>query len=90
VQYEIFKKFSEKDGAFSADEKARALVATGEYLAYMYCTESEANAILRAIGKRAGVSGLTYDTVSRAIESDDHGYATDAQTAALKRMVTIR
>jgi hypothetical protein len=90
VQYEIFRKFGSKDGSFSADDKARALLATGTYLSYMYCTEAEANAIMKAIGTRAGVSNLSFRKVYEAIETDDHGYVTDGQADALKRAVTIR
>jgi hypothetical protein len=90
VQYEIFKKFAEKDGTFSADDKTRALLATGTYLSYMYCSSTESDAIMRAVGERAGVSNLTFRKVYDAIETDGHGYVTDGQANALKRSLNIR
>ncbi len=90
VQYEIFRHFAEKDGRFTPKEKARALIATGEYLSYMYCTNAEAEAIMRAVGERAGVRNLRFSTVFQAIEADDHGYITDGQVRALMERVQIR
>jgi hypothetical protein len=91
VQYEMFRHFSEKraGGTFTPEDKARALVATGEYLAYMYCSLDEADAILGAVGQRAGVRGLNYAAVEKAIDAGE-GYAGDEQTAALAKRLGLR
>lgn len=83
VQYEILRQYGSKDGTFSKEDNARALVMAGEYLAYMYVSRREANAIVRSIGKRAGADNLTFDMLRAAIDVDDHGYTTDKQVAAL-------
>jgi hypothetical protein len=92
VQFEIFKQLSQKatGGTFTADDKARALLATGEYLSYMYCTETEADGIMKAIGERVGIRGLDYAKARAAIDADDHGYVTDEQVRALVRRLGIR
>ena len=87
----MFRQTSEKanGGTFTAQDKARALVATGEYLSYMYCSLEEANSILKAVGQRAGVKGLTYHAVETAINAGE-GYAGNQQTAALAQQLGIR
>ncbi|MFC1706689.1 hypothetical protein ACFL59_07695 [Planctomycetota bacterium] len=89
VQFELTRHFAEKDGSFSKEEKARAILMTGEYLSYMYASNRESNAITRAIGKRAGIDNLRFNTVYEAIEADDSGYATDGQVDALLDLVRI-
>ncbi|GIW71980.1 MAG: hypothetical protein KatS3mg102_1522 [Planctomycetota bacterium] len=90
IQYEFTRHVLEKDGRFTPEEKARALLMVGEYLSYMYCSTEEARAITRAIGERAGVRGLSFERLYAAIESDQSGYATDGQVRELMRRVTIR
>ncbi|MFC1706827.1 hypothetical protein ACFL59_08410, partial [Planctomycetota bacterium] len=71
------------------EEHVRALVMTGEYLSYMYCSRSESNSIMRSIGQRAGVDNLRFQEVYAAIDSDGHGYGTDAQVRELMNRVHI-
>lgn len=92
VQFEFFKQQSMKaaGGTFTADDKARALIATGEYLSYMYCTSEEADAIMKAVGEKVGIRNLTYDRVRQSIDVDDHGYVTEKQASDLVRRLNIR
>ena len=87
--YEFTRYIAEKDGNFTAQDKARAVVMTGEYFGYMYCTRQESEAIMKGLGNHAKIPGLTYSIVSAAVDSDDHGYATDAQVKALMSKIAI-
>jgi hypothetical protein len=90
IQFEMTRHFAEKDGSFSPEDKARGLLMTGQYLAYMYTSHSEARGIMRSIGERAGLPNLGFQTVMDAIDADDHGYVTDGQVNALLNEVSIR
>ncbi|MFH1811670.1 MAG: hypothetical protein ABIJ09_23225 [Pseudomonadota bacterium] len=91
VQYELFLHAvaEERGGSPTAEDRLRGLVFAGEYLSYMYCSWNEMDAVLRRLGERAGFAGVNAEKVRRAIDSDGSGYITDAQVAALGRILGV-
>ena len=63
---------------------SRAALFAGEYLAYMYCSLDEAVSGIRAIARDSEhLTGVSFNDLYRAIDSDGHGYATEAATATI-------
>ncbi|MBI5497066.1 MAG: hypothetical protein HY904_18775 [Deltaproteobacteria bacterium] len=85
VQYEVFKQLSQErsGGTLSKQDQARAILFAGEYLSYMYCSYEEAEGAMRSLSKRSGLGNFGFEAVYKAIETDGHGYVTDAQMNAL-------
>jgi len=71
-------------GTLSANDEARAALFAGEYLCYMYCSLDEAEAAVHGIGQSCKqLHDLDFRSLYAAIESDGHGYVTDAQMKTL-------
>lgn len=86
VQYEVTKQLlsQRNGGTLTPQDEARAALFAGEYLAYMYCSWNEANQAIRAIGQGSQhLPQVSFDRLMKAIDTDGHGYVTDAQVNAL-------
>ena len=91
VQFETIKQMlaDRNGGTVSTDDKLRALLFSGEYLAYMYCSYEEAHGSIRGLAAKEGMGGLNFDKLMKAIDADGHGYVTDAQVAALRSQLNL-
>lgn len=89
VQYEVCKQMlkDRNGGVLTQDDNVRATLFAGEYLSYMYCSYDEAEGSLRAIAARSGLGNFGYEKVREALDSDGHGYVTDAQMNAFKKLL---
>ncbi|MEW5849527.1 MAG: hypothetical protein AB2A00_11985 [Myxococcota bacterium] len=92
VQYEVCRQMlaERNGGTLSKDDACRALLFAGEYLSYMYCSYEEAESSIRALARHSGLGNFGFRTVYDAIETDGHGYVTDAQVTALKQKLGIQ
>ncbi|MFC1707172.1 hypothetical protein ACFL59_10210 [Planctomycetota bacterium] len=79
IQYKAVEHFLSQDGELTAEDKGHALMAVGEYLAYMYCSVREARAITRSLGELANVGGLSYDILAAAKDAGGGGYVNKRQ-----------
>jgi hypothetical protein len=89
VQYEVAKQIlaERNGGTLTKQDEARAMLFSGEYLSYMYCSMDEAERGIAAISRDSKFfRGATFDELYRSVEADGHGYVTDAQMNALLAM----
>ena len=89
AQFEVTKQMLQErnGGTLTKNDEARAMLFAGEYLAYMYCSQEEAEMGIAAIAKDSKFfQGTNFGHLYKAVEADGHGYVTDAQMDALLRL----
>ena len=89
VQFEVAKQLlmERNGGTLTKEDEARALLFSGEYLSYMYCSQNEAEEGIAAIAKGSQYfQGTRFEHLYRAVEADGHGYVTDEQMKALLKL----
>jgi hypothetical protein len=89
VQFEVTKQMLQErnGGTLTKNDEARAMLFAGEYLAYMYCSQEEAEMGIASIAKDSKFfQGTNFGHLYKAVDADGHGYVTDAQMDALIRL----
>lgn len=89
VQFEATKQLLQErnGGVLTKNDEARAMLFAGEYLAYMYCSQEEAEMGIAAIARDSKFfRGTNFGHLYKAVEADGHGYVTDAQMNELLRL----
>ena len=89
VQFEATKLLLQErnGGVLTKNDEARAMLFAGEYLAYMYCSQDEAEMGIAAIAKDSKFfRGTNFGHLYAAVGIDGHGYVTDAQMNELLRL----
>jgi hypothetical protein len=89
ICYEVNRYLSvKKNGAYTEQDKLRGALLAGEYCAYMCDTYEEVSAITAGLARKYGFNEkLTWENVNKAIEADEHGYASPDAERALKRLI---
>ena len=90
ILYELNRYLTKKQngGEYTAEDKLRGAVFAGEYCAYMAESYEQVDDVMHAIRDRYGFPPkLSWDVVNKAIDTDDHGYATPTQIDALKKAI---